>query len=116
VRRVLFVIVNGQISAVYQPTRGNLTSILARSFDSWSNAGLRTALADNAAYANSVGISVFITTIPANADASSLDFDPAAMRSLFELGRARAATGAVWSRISAPPGESSPATDRAVSE
>jgi predicted acylesterase/phospholipase RssA len=115
-RRVLFVIVNGQISALYQPTRGNLTSILARSFDSRSNASLRTALAENAAYANSVGISVFITTIPATAHASSLDFDPAAMRSLFELGRARAATGVVWSRISAPPGEASPATDGLASE
>jgi hypothetical protein len=101
-QRVLFVIVNGQISARYQATRGNLTGILGRSFDIWSNAALRTALAENAAYANSVGISVFITTIPSSVDASSLDFDPAAMRSLFELGRTRAATGVVWSRISAP--------------
>lgn len=102
VRRVLYVIVNGQITARYQATGGNLTDILARSFDSWSNASLRSALAENAAYANSVGISVFITTIPASVDASSLDFEPAAMRSLFELGRTRAVTGLVWSRISAP--------------
>lgn len=101
-QRVLFVIVNGQITARYQTTRGNLTGILGRSFDTWSNAALRTALAENAAYANSVGISVFITTIPVSVDASSLDFDPDTMRSLFELGRARAVTGVVWSRISAP--------------
>lgn len=101
-QRVLFVVVNGQITARYQATRGNLTGILTRSFDSWSNASLRTALAENAAYANSVGMSVFITTIPPDVDASSLDFNPATMRSLFELGRARAATGVVWSRISAP--------------
>ncbi|WP_066769889.1 patatin-like phospholipase family protein [Candidatus Viadribacter manganicus] len=103
VRRVLYVIVNGQITARYHATAGNLPGILARSFDSWSNASLRSALAENAAYANSVGISVFITTIPASVDASSLDFEPAAMRSLFELGRTRAVTGLVWSRISAPP-------------
>jgi len=101
-QHVLFVIVNGQITARYQATPGNFAGILGRSFDSWSNASLRTALAENAAYANSVGISVFITTIPATVDASSLDFDPAAMQSLFEFGRARAATGIVWSRISAP--------------
>jgi predicted acylesterase/phospholipase RssA len=101
-QRVLFVIVNGQITARYQATRGNLTGILGRSFDTWSNAALRTALAENAAYANSVGVSVFITTIPVSVDASSLDFDPDVMRSLFELGRARAASGVVWSRISAP--------------
>lgn len=107
-QRVLYVVVNGHINAHYQPTPGNLTGILARSFDSWSNASLRTALAENAAYANSVGIGVFITTIPARIDASSLDFDPASMRSLFELGRAHAANGVVWSRISAPPTEASP--------
>ncbi len=101
-QRVLFVVVNGQITARYRATRGNFTGILGRSFDTWSNAALRTALSENAAYANSVGISVFITTIPSSVDASSLDFDPATMRSLFELGRARAATGVVWSRISAP--------------
>ena len=101
-RRVLYIVVNGQITAPYRATPGNLTGILARSFDSWSNASLRTALAENAAYANSVGINVFITTIPASADASILNFAPSAMRALFELGRTHAATGLVWSRISAP--------------
>ncbi len=101
-QHVLFVIVNGQVTARYRATPGNLTGILSRSFDSWSNAALRTALAENAAYANSVGVSVFITTIPASVDASSLDFDPDTMRSLFELGRTSAVTGQVWSRVSAP--------------
>lgn len=97
--RALFVIVNGQISARYAATRGSLVGILARSFDSWSNATLRAALAENAAYANSVGISVFITTIPASVSASSMSFETGGMQSLFELGRARAATGVVWSHI-----------------
>jgi predicted acylesterase/phospholipase RssA len=101
-RRVLYILVNGQISARYQVTRGDMRGILARSFDSWGKASLRAALAENAAYANRNGMDVFITAIPDGVDASIVDFTPDSMRALFQLGRNSAATELVWSRVSAP--------------
>lgn len=98
----LYILVNGQITSSYQVTRGDLRGILARSFDSLSKASLRAALAENAAYANSNGMSVFIAAIPDGIDASTFDFSHDTMWSLFQLGRSSAATELVWSRVSAP--------------
>jgi predicted acylesterase/phospholipase RssA len=99
---LLYIVVNGQTNARYAVTGGHLRDIVSRSFEAWSNRSLRTALADNAAFANRNGIDVYMTNIPSNADASSTDFSPKAMRSLFEFGRTTSATGLVWSRVSAP--------------
>lgn len=101
-RRVLYILVNGQVTASYQVTRGNLRGILARSLDSWGKASLRAALAENAAYANRNGMDVFIAAIPDGIDASILNFAPEAMRSLFQLGSNSAATELVWARVSSP--------------
>jgi hypothetical protein len=101
-RTALYILVNGQIAARYRVTHGSMRGIVARSFDSWSGAALRAALAENAAYANRNGMDVFITTIPDNVDASSVDFSSASMRALFQSGLGRAARELVWSRVSAP--------------
>ena len=101
-RQVLYILVNGQISAPYRVTPGRMRDILVRSFDSWSNASLRAALAASAAYANRNGMDVFITAIPDDTDASSADFSTHSMRQLFQLGRRRAESSLVWSRVSAP--------------
>ncbi len=101
-RWAVYILVNGQITASYQVTRGDMRGILARSFDSLSKASLRAALAENAAYANRNGMNVFIAAIPDGVDASTFDFSHSAMWSLFQLGRNSAATELVWSRVSAP--------------
>lgn len=91
-RWALYILVNGQITARYQVTPGDMRGILARSFDSLSKASLRAALAENAAYANRNGMNVFIAAIPDGVDASIFDFSHNAMWSLFQLGRSSAAT------------------------
>jgi hypothetical protein len=97
--RSLFVLVNAQITPEYSVTRGNLSAILGRSYDSMTKASVRTSLAANAAFAERNGLQLSIAAIPAGVDASSLNFDEQAMAALFHLGRQRAVSGAAWSLV-----------------
>lgn len=109
----LYVLVNGQIGRTERITRGTLPAILARSYDTMSKANLRTSLAVNLAFAERNGIRMYVAAIPDDIEASSLDFDPAAMAGLFERGRTAGAGRLAWTEMKslAPPanaGETSP--------
>jgi hypothetical protein len=95
----LYVLINGQIGRTQAITRGTLSAILARAYDTMSKATLRTSLAVNLAFAQRNGLSLHVAAIPDGIEASSLDFDPEAMAGLFERGRAAAAGGLAWSEL-----------------
>jgi hypothetical protein len=95
----IYVLVNGQLTPDYRNTPGNLPGILARSFDSMTKASLRTTLAANAAFAERNGMELDVSEIPPGAPASSLDLSKQSMQTLFEVGRARAASGQAWTPV-----------------
>ncbi len=98
----LYVLVNGQIGRTERITRGTLSAILARSYDTMSRGTLRTSLAVNLAFAERNGIRMYVAAIPDGIEASSLDFDPASMSELFDRGRTAAASGLAWSELKSP--------------
>jgi hypothetical protein len=95
----IYVLVNGQLTPDYRITKGSLTAILARSFDSMTKSSLRMTLAANASFAERNGMALAVSEIPVGVLASSLDLSKDSMRSLFELGRSRAASGQAWSPV-----------------
>lgn len=95
----LYIIVNGQVGRTTSTTRGRLDGILMRTFDSMSKSSRRLSLAATAAFADRNGIQMSMTAIPDSLTASALKFDPESMQSLFETGRARAASGEAWSAV-----------------
>lgn len=95
----IYVLVNGQLSPRYSVTRGNLPAILTRSFDITTKSSLRTTLIATAAFAERNGMSLEVSDIPPSIDASSVDLEKGSMRSLFELGRSRGASGEAWSPV-----------------
>lgn len=95
----LYVIVNGQVGRNDGVTPGRLTSILLRSYDSMSKASLRTHLATTAAFSRRNGMTMSLTAIPDNVEASSLKFDPQTMAALFLLGSQRAQQDEGWTRL-----------------
>lgn len=106
-RGSIYVIVNGQVGRTSSLTPGRLDSILARTFDTMTKASLRLSLAATAAFASRNGMGMSMTAIPDSLTASALKFDADAMEVMFEMGRARAATGEAWSPVS-PSGQSAP--------
>ena len=100
-RAAIYVIVNGQLGANTGVTPGRMAGILARSYDSMSKATARQALAANSAFALRNNMSLVVTSIPDNANVSSLNFGQVEMTALFNVGRARAASGQPWARVSA---------------
>ena len=92
-------LVNGQLSPEYAATRGDLSGLLARSFDATTKASLRTTLIATAAFAERNGMSLEVSDIPAGISASSINLDKHSMRSLFERGRSRSASGEAWSPV-----------------
>jgi predicted acylesterase/phospholipase RssA len=95
-RASIYVLINGQTGRTTQVVRGSLPAILARTYESMSKATTRTHLAANAAFAVRNGMTFRVASIPAETEASSLNFDHDAMTRVFELGRARAASGEAW--------------------
>jgi len=95
----LYVLINGQTGRTQAITRGTLSAILARAYDTMSKASLRTSLTVNLAFAQRNGLSLHVAAIPDGVEASSLDFNPASMAGLFERGRAAAASGLAWSEL-----------------
>lgn len=98
----LYVLVNGQIGRTEVITRGTLPAILARSYDTMSKANLRASLAVNLVFAERNGLDLYLAAIPDGIEASSLDFDPAAMSELFERGRSASRSGEAWSEMKTP--------------
>ncbi len=96
----IYVVVNGQLAPSYSVTHGDLSSILTRSFDTTAKASLRSSLAATAGFAKRNEMSLKVAEIPVGSPASSANMDQASMRSLFELGRMRGASGEAWSGVS----------------
>jgi hypothetical protein len=112
----IYVLINGQLTPSDSITAGDLPSILNRSFDTIAKASLRGSLAATAGFAKGNEMSLEVAAIPIGSPASSANMDQASMRSLFELGRMRGASGEAWSGVS-PDGAalvSDPASDAAV--
>jgi len=97
----IYVIVNGQLGANTGVTPGRLADILARAYDSMSKAAARQALVANSAFAMRNGMALAVTSIPDNANVSSLNFGQAEMTALFGVGRARAMSGQAWTQVAA---------------
>ncbi len=98
----LYVVVNGQVGRNDGVTPGRLTGILLRTYDAMSKASLRTHLTATAAFARRNGMTMSLSAIPDNVEASSLKFDQATMTALFELGRTRSRSGQAWARLDRP--------------
>lgn len=98
----LYVVVNGQVGRNDGVTPGRLTGILLRTYDAMSKASLRTHLTATAAFARRNGMTMSLSAIPDNVEASSLKFDQATMTALFELGRERSRSGEAWARLDRP--------------
>jgi hypothetical protein len=98
-RGPFYILVNGQVGRTRIVTPGRLRDILGRSYDSMSKTALRRQLVATADFAERSGMPLFIAAIPPEVEASSLDFDPESMRSLFELGRSAAVRDAAWRRF-----------------
>lgn len=95
----IFVVVNGQIGRNQGVTPGRINGILARTYDSMSKSSLRTALIATAAFASRNGITMSLTAVPDNVNASSLRFEADSMKALFELGRSRALSREAWAPV-----------------
>lgn len=95
-RASLYVLINGQTGRTTGVVRGSLPAILTRTYESMSKASTRTHLAANAAFAARNGARFHVASIPADADASALNFEHESMVRVFEMGRTRALAGEAW--------------------
>lgn len=95
----LYVVVNGQTGRNTGTTRGSLSGILGRTYDSMSKASLRTHLAVTAGFARRNQIELSFTAIPDNVQASALSFDQESMTALFNLALQRGRDGSAWRRL-----------------
>lgn len=95
----LYVIVNGQVGRDEGITRGRITDIMIRTYDSMTKASLRAHLAATTAFARRNHMALSLSAIPDNVEASSVRFDQKTMSALFELGRERTRNGEAWNRM-----------------
>ncbi len=93
------VIVNGQVDPAFAVTRGRLSAVLARTFDSMMKATARTHIAASRAFAERNDLDFKITMVPDGADSGSLNFDAASMKRLFMLGRDNVIRGVAWRKL-----------------
>ena len=93
----IYVIINAELNAAPSTTPINTLSIVARGFSSALTHAARTALAQNATFAQKLGMSFRYTAIPSgDGSAGLLDFDATRMRALFDYASACAAKGQLW--------------------
>ena len=93
------VIVNGQLDPAFAVTRGRVTTILARTFDSMMKSTARTHIAASRAFAERNDLDFEITMVPSDAESGSLNFDAASMKRLFTLGRDNVIKGIAWRKL-----------------
>ena len=93
------VIVNGQLDPAFAVTRGRVTTILARTFDSMMKSTARTHIAASRAFAERNDLDFEITMVPNDAPSGSLNFDAANMKRLFTLGRDNVIKGIAWRKL-----------------
>lgn len=93
----IYIIVNSDLNVMAQTTPVNTLSIFERGFSSALSHASRTALAQNAAFAQKLGMTFHYTAIPGNDGfAGFLDFDRLKMQALFDYGAGCAAKGQLW--------------------
>lgn len=92
----IYVIVNGQAGRTSAVTKGNITGILSRTWDSLTKSALRTHLAVTNSFARRNGLELKFTAIPDNVHTSALEFNQATMTALFNLARQRGREGNAW--------------------
>jgi len=93
----IYLIINSELNVMPRTTPINTLSIFERGFSSALAHTSRTALAQNATFAQKLGMSFRYTAIPSNDGfAGFLDFDPDKMRALFDYASACAAQGQLW--------------------
>lgn len=93
----IYVVINAELNVAPRTTPINTLSIVARGFTSALTHAARTALAQNAAFAQKLGMSFRYTAIPSSDGSSGLlDFDATKMRALFDNAAACAAKGKLW--------------------
>lgn len=93
----IYVIVNTVLEQAPRTTRGNLASILIRSFDTMLRFSYRNALSNAATFCAANGLPLSATAIlddPANGH--MLSFDTASMRRIFDVAVERAQSGRLW--------------------
>lgn len=95
----MYVVVNGQAGRTAAVTRGNITGIMTRTYDSLSKASLRTHLAVTSSFTHRNGLELKFSAIPDNVHTSALDFDQASMTALFNLARQRGRDGSAWFKL-----------------
>ena len=105
-REDLFIVHNGQLLPVPEPTRRSLRSIAMRVFDSSGKAAVVGDLFRIYAITSREQTGFHWTTIPEGVELFGDEvFDPAKMRELYDLGYRRALAGPAWS--TRPPGTDS---------
>ncbi|MES3027521.1 MAG: patatin-like phospholipase family protein [Pseudomonadota bacterium] len=99
VKSQVHVIVNGQVDPAFAVTRGRISAVLARTFDSMMKSTARTHIAATRAFAERNDLDFKITMVPDDAESGSLNFDAASMKRLFTLGRDNVVKGVAWRKL-----------------
>jgi len=99
VKSRVHVIINGQVDPAFAVTRGRISAVLARTFDSMMKSTARTHIAASRAFAERNDLDFEITMVPDDAESGSLNFDAASMKRLFTLGRDNVIKGIAWRRL-----------------
>ena len=93
----IYIVINSELNVLPSSTPVNTLAIFERGFSSALAHTSRTALAQNANFAQKLGMTFHYTAIPSNDGfAGFLDFDASKMKSLFEYGSRCAANGQLW--------------------
>ncbi|MDO8378770.1 patatin-like phospholipase family protein [Phenylobacterium sp.] len=93
----VYVLINAQLRESPRTTPQATIPIVARSFSTLMLHMTRAAIAGTSAFAARQDMNFHLAAIPAEyLDQGWLDFDPARMQALFDLGEARAASGQLW--------------------
>lgn len=90
------VIVNGRMDPSFSVTGDSMGGVLGRSVETLLRASLLTTLEGNRAFAERNDVFFRVAALPEDSMASPLDFSPAAMRAVFEVGRTGALSGEIW--------------------
>lgn len=90
------VVINGRLAPSFAVTRDSLAGVLGRSVEILLRSSQVATLEGNRAFAEHNDLFFRYAALPADSEASPLDFSPASMRAVFEVGRAGALSGDIW--------------------
>lgn len=90
------VVINGRLAPSFAVTRDSLGGVLGRSVEILLRSSLVTTLEGNRAFAERNDLFFRYAALPDDSEASPLNFSPASMRAVFDVGRAGALSGDIW--------------------